>query len=162
MQSRSEVRAFYTTVGVLLLIPLVAGLVGAFGGVEGMAYLFGVPKASLPPLLANNFRAVCFAFFSWTPLLLWSLAAMPERASVFRIIIICACLTGFARLTGWLVDGYPGDIPIVLMILELGGMPLLLFWHVRLVRLIRNEYAQPGAPADGVKRPLSGKTIKPR
>lgn len=135
MSARSEVRAFYVVMGLLLLIPLAGGLAGAFGGVDGMAYLFGVDdETRLHPVLRNNFRAVCFAFFSWVPLLIWSLAALAERAAVFRIIVGCAFLTGFARLTGWLVDGYPGWLPATLMVLELGGMPLLLLWHARLVR----------------------------
>jgi hypothetical protein len=129
----------------------VAGLVGAFGGPKALAYLFGADDESvISPSLANNFRAVCFAFFSWTPLMIWSLAVLPERAAVFRIIVACAFLTGFARMTGWMADGYPGFIPAALMTLELSGMPLLLLWHARVVRILRTEHAQPAVPADGL------------
>ena len=138
MSQRSEVRAFYGVMGVLLLIPAVAGLVGAFGGISGMSQLFGAaPEHSVHPVISNNFHAVCFAFFSWVPLLVWSLQSLADRAAVFRIIVGCAFLTGFARLTGWLVEGYPGAIPAILMGLELTGMPALLLWHGRLVRLAR-------------------------
>jgi hypothetical protein len=137
-----ELRAFYAVVGLLLLVPLVGGLAGAFGGVEGMARLFGVDDPIvLAPLLQNNFRAVCCAFFSWVPLVVWSLAALPERAGAFRIIVGCGFLTGLARLTGHLVDGYPGLVPVVFLALELGGMPILLLWHARLVRLARKRQA---------------------
>ncbi len=34
---QTELRAFYAVVGVVLLIPLVGGFVGAFGGLAGMA-----------------------------------------------------------------------------------------------------------------------------
>jgi hypothetical protein len=129
---RSELRAFYGVVGLLLLVPLV----GAFGGLQGMAHLFGVDdRVTAAPLLRNNFRAVCCAFLSWVPLVIWSLAALPRRAAVFRIIIGCAFLAGFARLTGYLVEGYPGVVPVALMMIELAGMPILLLWHARLVRL---------------------------
>jgi hypothetical protein len=132
---RSELRAFYGVVGLLLLIPLAGGLVSAFGGLEGMARLFGVDdQVAVAPLLRNNFRAVSFMFFAWVPLVLWALAALPERAGALRIGFGCAFLTGFARLTGYLVDGYPGAVPVVLMTLELIGMPILLLWHARLVR----------------------------
>jgi hypothetical protein len=146
---RVEFRAFYGVVGLLLLGPLVGGLVGAFGGVEGMARLFGVrDPIVLAPLLRNNFRAVCCAFFSWLPLVIWSLAALPERAGAFRIVIGCGFLTGLARLTGYLVDGYPGLAPVVFLALELAGMPILLLWHARLVRL-----AQAGrSEASGARR----------
>jgi hypothetical protein len=67
-------------------------------------------------------------------LVAWSLAALRERAAVFRIVVGCAFVAGFARLTGWLVEGYPGLVPIGLMAVELVGMPVLLVWHARLVR----------------------------
>jgi hypothetical protein len=90
---------------------------------------------AVSPLLRNNVRAVCCAFFSWVPLVVWSLAALPERAGAFRIVVGCGFLTGFARLTGWLVEGYPGVVPVGFMMLELGVTPILLLWHARLVRL---------------------------
>jgi len=71
------------------------------------------------------------------PLIAWSLARLSERATVFRIVVGCAFLAGFARLTGWLVDGYPGAVPAMLMVTELVGMPALLAWHTHLVRLER-------------------------
>src|SRR5439155_1585074 len=101
MSMRVELRAFCGAVGLVLCIPLVAGLVGAFGGAEGMARLFGVDdRIELPGLLRNNFRAVCFMFFAWVPLVIWALAALPDRAGAFRIAFGCAFVAGFARLTG--------------------------------------------------------------
>lgn len=135
---RWEVRAFCIIAGVILLIPLVGGLVGAFGGLGGMAALFGVDhELVVAPLLRNNFRALCCAFVSWVPLVIWSLAALPERAAPLRMIIGCAFLAGLARLTGWLVEGFPGIVPGGIMLIELGLMPMLLLWHVRLVRRLR-------------------------
>jgi hypothetical protein len=137
---RVELLAFYGLVGLILLIPLVGGLVGAFGRLEEMAYLFGVDTQVLAaPLLRNNFRAICFMFFAYVPLVIWTLAAMLERAGAFRIIFACAFLAGFARLTGYVAEGYPGDVPVVFMTMELALMPLLLLWHARLVRLVRSS-----------------------
>jgi hypothetical protein len=141
---RVELRLFYGVVGLILLIPSVAGLVGAFGGLEGIAYLFGVEEPIvISTLLRSNLRAVCCAFFSWVPLVVWSLVALPERAGAFRIIVGCGFLAGFARLTGWLVEGYPGVVPVGIMAIELGVMPILLLWHARLVRLARWNKGQP-------------------
>jgi len=132
--------AFRAVVCVLLSIPAIAGLAGAFGGIEGMARLFGSEQeAVLAPVLRNNFRAICAAFFSWAPLALWSLAAPARRAGALRIILGCAFLAGCARLTGWLVDGHPGAIALAILSIELGGMPLLLLWHARLLRRARAE-----------------------
>jgi hypothetical protein len=136
MTMRSELRAFHAVVGLVLLIPLFGGLAGAFGGLAGMARLFGAdPELVVAPVLRNNFRAICGAFVSWVPLVLWSLASLRERAAVFRIVVACAFLAGFARLTGWIVEGAPGPIAAAIMTIELAGMPLLWLWHARLVRL---------------------------
>lgn len=143
---RSELRAFYGVVGLILLIPLIGGFVGAFGGLKGMAYLFGTDaEMVVSPALRNNFRAISCAFVSWVPLVIWTLAAIPERAGAFRIVVGSAFLAGFARLTGVLVEGYPGIVPVGIMGIELGFMPLLLLWHTRLVRLVRGALVQQGA-----------------
>src|SRR5688572_3002330 len=119
MSTRVERRVFCGAVGMILFIPLIAGLTGAFGGVEGMAWLFGLDgRIELPGVVRNNFRAICFMFFAWVPLVIWTLAALPERAGAFRIVFGCAFLAGFVRLTGWLVDGYPGVSPVVFTTLE--------------------------------------------
>lgn len=133
-----ELGTFYGAVALILHIPLVGGLVGAFGGMEGMENLFGVDSQIIAePLLRNNFRAICFMFFGYVPLVIWTLAALRERAAAFRIIFGCAFLAGFARLTGHVVEGHPGLVPVVFMGLELALMPILLLWHARLVRLSR-------------------------
>src|SRR2546423_8679544 len=107
MSMRLELRAFYGAVGMILLIPFVAGLVGAFGGIDGMGRLVGVEdQIVVSTLLRNNFRAICLMFFAWVPLVIWTLAALPQRAAAFRITFACAFLAGFARLTGYLVEGY--------------------------------------------------------
>ena len=134
----AELHAFRAVVGCVLLIPGVAGLVGAFGGIEAMARLFGSDaELVLAPLLRNNFRAICVAFFSWVPLVIWSLAVPSQPAGALRIVLACAFLAGFARLTGWLVEGHPGPIGVAILSLELVGMPLLLLWHARLLRAMR-------------------------
>ena len=154
----SELRAFYGVIGVVLLIPLVGGLVGAFGGLGGMARLFGTDsKIVISPVLKNNFRAICCAFVAWVPLVIWSLAALVERAGAFRIIVGCAFLAGFARLTGWVCEGYPGIVPAEIMAIELGLMPILLLWHAMLVRLAHERLAQPGAPGDGLRAARSAR-----
>lgn len=135
MSSKRELRLFHGVIGLILLIPLVGGLVGAFGGPVGMAVLFGVDRqVVLAETVKNNFRAICFMFFALVPLVIWTLTALRERATAFRIIIGCAFLAGFARLTGYLVDGYPGVVPVIFMSMELALMPLLLLWHRRLLR----------------------------
>ena len=135
MSTAAELLAFRCIVGSILLIPLVGGLVGAFGGLEGLASLFAVDAPMVVPAsLRNSLRAICIGFFAWVPVAIWSLTKLPERAGAFRILLGCGFLAGFARLTGWLVDGYPGIVVVGIMIIELVGMPILFLWHGRLVR----------------------------
>jgi hypothetical protein len=142
MHARLELRSFYAVVGLVLMIPLVVGLVGAFGGLERMAPLFGVDHQIVAPAsLRSSLRAICFMFFAWVPLVTWALAALPERTGAFRITVGCAFLAGFARLTGYIVEGYPGVVPLGLLIIELAGMPILLLWHARMVRQLRERHA---------------------
>jgi hypothetical protein len=118
-----ELFAFRAVVGILLLLPAVAGLAGAFGGIDALARLFGTDaELVLSPLLRNNFRAICVAFFSWAPLVLWSLAGPSQPAGALRIVLACGFLAGCARLTGWLAEGSPGPIGLALMTLELAGI----------------------------------------
>jgi hypothetical protein len=135
---RAELFAFRAVVALLLLLPAVGGLAGAFGGIDAMARLFGSEEPLvLAPLLRNNFRAISAAFFSWVPLVLWSLAAPSRPAGALRIIFGCGFLAGCARLTGWWVEGYPGPLAVAILSIELGGMPLLLLWHARLLGKLR-------------------------
>lgn len=134
----SELWWFRIVVGMILVIPGVAGPVAGFGGLAGLEFIFGIDNPSVvDPALRNSLRAICFMFFAFAPLLIWVLAAPAARATPFRIIITCAWLAGFTRLTGYFVDGRPSVIELGLMGIELLGMPILVLWHLRLVKKAR-------------------------
>ena len=73
-------------------------------------------------------------FVAFAPLVVWSLARMKERAGAFRIIIAFAFVAGVVRLVGRFADGEPGAIATLFTGLELGLMPVLVWWHARLIR----------------------------
>ena len=133
--TRPELRAFHVAVAVLLVIPACGGLLGAFGGVEGLAWLFGVERRIvIATALRSSIRAICLMFAGYAPIVIWSLRSFDERAGVFRIVCVCGFGAGLARLTSLLVDGNPGGLPLTFMGIELVVMPLLLLWHLRLTR----------------------------
>lgn len=135
MRPETELLLFRIAVGLLLAIPVTAGPVVAFGGVDGLAVLFRQRgEIVLSPALRNHLRAIGWMFFAHVPVVIWSLRSMRERAAVFRIVAGLAVIAGFARITGWIVDGAPGPIPTLILCLELGYIPPLLLWHARLVR----------------------------
>jgi hypothetical protein len=127
-----ETRLFRIVVGLVLVIPGIAGPVAGFLGVPTLARLLQAEPPTIPPSLHNSLRAVCWMFFALVPLVIWSLRAMKERAGAFQIIVACGFVAGLTRLTGTIVDGWPGPIPIGIMTIELGLMPVLLVWHRRL------------------------------
>jgi hypothetical protein len=131
----TQVKAFKAVVIAITLIPLIAGGIGAFGGLEGLAALFGENRrVELAPGLRNHLRAICWMFLAIAPLLWWTLADLRARAQTFRIVVGFAVVAGFARITGMVVDGYPGPAAIIFTTMELAVLPLVLLWHTRLVR----------------------------
>jgi hypothetical protein len=138
MTVATELRVFQIVVGSILVIPLTAGSIGAWGGLEGLAALFGEERnAVLAPALRNHLRAICFMFVMIAPLVVWTMRSLEARAGGFRIVLGMAFVAGFVRLVGRFVDGDPGAIATLFCALELGAMPIILMWHTRLVRLSR-------------------------
>ena|ERR1051325_5913486 len=133
MPRRPELRLFRTVVSLVLLIPGIAGPVGGFLGIPALARLLQAAPPVLDPSIHNSLRAVCWMFFSLVPVVGWTLIRLREGALVFRMVVACAVVAGLARLTGYFVDGWPGWIPMGIMAIELGLMPILLAWHARLL-----------------------------
>ena len=114
MPVATELRLFYVAVGSILLIPLVAGNVGAWGGLEGMAALFGEDRhAVLAPALRNHLRAITWMFALLAPLVVWTLRSLEARAGGFRIIIGFGFAAGFVRLVGRFVGGQRNGVEMV-------------------------------------------------
>ena len=134
----AELRAFRLVVITVLMIPMVVGPAGAYGGLEGLAALFGEdPHAVLAPAVRNHLRAICWMFFALVPLVAWTIIdtqALAQRAGAFRIVVVMAALAGVARIAGWVADGAPGTIATLFTSLEIVVLPAVLGWHVRLVR----------------------------
>ena len=134
MREDLELRLFHAVVGMILLIPMVVGPTGAFGGLEALAPLFGEhDRIVVGPSLRSSLRAICWMFFALVPLVIWSLRSLRERAGAFRIILACAFVAGLARVAGSVMDGRPGPIPLALMATELLVVPLVFAWHSRLI-----------------------------
>jgi hypothetical protein len=127
-----ELRGFRILTGVILLIPFVVGLVGAYGGLEGLAALFGEDREIvLAPALRDHLRAICWMFFALAPMIAWTLARPVERVAPFRILVGAAICAGPARIAGAIVDGNPGMIALVFAV--------VLIWHASLVGRLRSS-----------------------
>ncbi len=130
-----ELRVFQAIVLGIALVTLVAGPAGGFGGLEGLAAVFGAEgPIALDPGIRNHLRAICAVFLGFGILMAWSALALERGRTVFRIGVGVIVLAGLARVTGWIVDGYPGVPAVVFTALELVAFPLLFAWHARLLR----------------------------
>ena len=63
----------------------------------------------------------------------WSLRQMPERRTVTRVTLIAAFFGGIARMVSALATGWPHPVFIGVLGLELVIVPLVLWWHARVV-----------------------------
>ncbi len=138
MRLSTELRLFRLIVGVVVLIPLGLGPIGAFAGLEALgATLGGAETIRLDPSLRNHLRAICLFFAGFAALVAWALGSLEARAGAIRLALAVTLLAGLARLTGFFVDGRPGPVAIAFMTIELVVPPLVLLWHGRLLRRLR-------------------------
>ena len=131
----TELRWFKLLTATVLVIPLVVGPVGAFGGLEALAALFREDRhVEVSPGLRDHLRAVCWMFVVLVPLVAWTLADPVARATPFRIVVVGAIFAGVARVVGAVVDGNPGLIAWSFAAIELGVLPVILMWHTEIIR----------------------------
>lgn len=143
MSPAFELRAFRgVVIAIAIAIALLVGGIAGFGGLEGMAILFGAPLPERFDLgLRNHLRAICVVFAGFGVLVVWSTFALEQRRAAFRIAVATIVLAGLARIIGWLVDGPGGLTAGTFVTMELVLFPLLLAWHTRLIRLARQRSA---------------------
>jgi hypothetical protein len=132
MSLAAERLLFTIVVALLALVPVSAGLAGVIFG-PGFLGL----DAPWPADLASHLRFLSGIFLafglSWW-LCLWDL---DRSASHFRLLGILTICGGLARLASLFLDGTPSAGHLLGLCLELIGVPLLLAWHGRLIKVGR-------------------------
>lgn len=78
----------------------------------------------------------------------WSLLRVHERTTVLRTMLVLAFVGGFARAVSVVVTGWPHPVYIASMVLELAIVPLVLWWHIRVV-----DVGRPAGPSAGRDAP---------
>ena len=122
------------------VFPIVLGGAVAPTGVAGFEVLFDVEVGDVDPTLASAVRFLATAFFGMGMLLLWASRDIVGRAGALRIFFAAMILGALARLLGAGVDGTPNVMSLVLIGIELTGVPMWL-WH----RRILGSSGTPGA-----------------
>jgi hypothetical protein len=130
MSLAAERLVFTIIVALLALVPVSAGLAGV---VLGPDFLRVQPP--FPADLGSHLRFLSGIFLafgiSWW-LCLWDLDRSASRFRLLGILTICG---GLARLLSLFVDGVPSTGHLLGLCLELIGVPLLLLWHRRLIKV---------------------------
>ncbi|MCW3839860.1 DUF4345 domain-containing protein [Micromonospora yasonensis] len=114
---------------VLATVPVVSGLAGLL---IGPAFIPG--GASTPVSVDNNYRFIDAYWLAAGVGLWWSLFRLEERAIVTRAILVIAVVGGFGRLMSVLAVGWPNPVFGTALVLELVALPLVVWWHARVVR----------------------------
>jgi hypothetical protein len=123
-------RALLIVMGVLGSIATASGLWGVIAGPAGLPG-GGTTTATVD----NEYRFVNVFWLAAGVLLLWSLRRAEEHARLARTILVIAALGGLARLLSAMVAGWPHPVFIATMVLELAVVPLVIWWHSRVMPL---------------------------
>jgi hypothetical protein len=140
MSLAAERLLFTIIVALLALVPVSAGLSGV---VLGPDFLRVEPP--FPADLGSHLRFLSGIFLafgiSWW-LCLWDLDRSASRFRLLGVLTICG---GLARLLSLFVDGVPSTGHVLGLCLELIGVPLLLLWHHRIIKVGREAGLATGA-----------------
>ena len=106
----------------------------------GASLIFGVESpiygGSLKdiPVLDSNLRFFGGLGLGLGMALLWIIPAIEKHGLVFRIIWICALLGGLGRVISMMVSGMPPLPMVVFTLIEVPGVPLLIYWQHRVAQ----------------------------
>lgn len=131
MSPATERRLLQAAILIACLVPLLAG--GA-GVIAGPAMLKGIEPGGAPADLDSHFRYLSGLLLGLGLGFLYCVPAIERRTALFRTLGLIAVLGGLARLTSALTVGLPGTGHIFGLAMELGTVPLLLFWQARVAR----------------------------
>lgn len=116
------------TVGLLSLIPIVAGAAGVLLGPA----MLGVTAPATD--LDSHFRYLSGIFLGVGLVFMWTAPAVERRSAGFRLAAGLVITGGLARLLSLVVAGQPSLPHLLGLVMELGVVPLLVFWQSRVAR----------------------------
>jgi hypothetical protein len=135
-------------VGVMRVVSAAPLLIGAFHVVHGPAAdaalgAIVTPELLADPALDSQARFYGAAFMGYGATLYVSLTDLARYAAVFRIVGGFLVLGGLARLLSVALSGVPGPPILALIGVELGLVPLVLWWHSRVLGRLRSSERAP-------------------
>jgi hypothetical protein len=95
------------------------------------------PAALADAVLDSQNRFYGMTFVGYGVLVLLSLRDLNRYADVFRVVLVFIALGGVARLISIAQRGLPPPTVLALTGVELIGVPLVLWWHARVLQRVR-------------------------
>lgn len=126
---------------VLVVLGSVAVASGLSGIVLGPAFIPGGAPATASVDSEYRFANVFWLAAGLT--LWWSLPRPRARRTVTRTVLAIAFLGGFARLASVAAVGWPHPVFIGALVLELVVVPLVIWWHGRVVPIAEAVEPEP-------------------
>ena len=120
MRPHLERRLLQLTVLVAGLVPVIAGIWGAAGGLHPMDGAADSHARYLSGLLLG----IGLGFWACTP-------AIERRGAEVRLLALVVVVGGVMRLIGMLTTGAAGPAVALPLVMELGVTPLLALWRER-------------------------------
>jgi hypothetical protein len=125
-------RALQIVMGLLALIPVATGLVGLSGLHDPLYVRFGVVP-NVP--LDSNLRFYSGVWLGVGIAIYAILKRIGQHGTLFRALWGMIFLGGIGRLFSWISAGAPPAPFIGVIVLELVGAPLFIWWQHRVARV---------------------------
>lgn len=132
-------RGFLVAMYLLAAVPVLVGVAHVVLGPASDVQL----GARLPPavladaVLDSQNRFYGMTFVGYGALVLLSLRDLDRYANVFRVVLAFIALGGVARLISVAQRGLPPPPVLALIGVEMLGVPLVLWWHARVLQQVR-------------------------
>ncbi|MFS0738699.1 DUF4345 domain-containing protein [Sphingomonas sp. 1P06PA] len=126
----TERRLLQIAVAIACLVPL---SMGSQSVIRGVAVLKGAPLPP-PPDLDSHFRYVSGIFLALGIAFATTLPRIEAMGERFRLLGLMVVAGGLARALSWAMVGAPSAGHRFGLVMELGVVPLLMWWQARVAR----------------------------
>lgn len=128
----AERRVLQCIVAIACLVPLSTGGISIVRGPGWLGH-----AASVPTDLDSQFRYVSGIFFALGLAFTSCVPGIERKGARFRLLGWMVVAGGLARALSWAVVGAPSVGHRLGLVMELGVVPLLMLWQVRVARASR-------------------------